>query len=65
MQKIATNYLNKKMPPIHEMVGEGIEQRWYTQFLHVLPFYWSQPSFVFLHPQDSLVSVAIPIGRNG
>lgn len=28
MQKIATNYLNKKMPPIHEMVGEGIEQRW-------------------------------------
>lgn len=28
MQKISTNYLNKKMPPIHELNHDEINQQW-------------------------------------
>ena len=30
MQKIASNYLNKKMPPIHEMNNDDNNQQWYV-----------------------------------
>ncbi len=29
MQKISANYLNKKMPPIHELNHDEINQQWY------------------------------------
>lgn len=34
MQKISTNYLNKKMPPIHELTNEEINQQWYLSHSH-------------------------------
>ena len=28
MQKIASNYLNKKMPPVHELNHDNSQQQW-------------------------------------
>ena len=38
MQKISANYLNKKMPPIHELNHDEINQQWYIVILFCFVF---------------------------
>jgi competence protein ComGC len=40
MQKISANYLNKKMPPIHEIScssdGSNNQQQWYIHYTYIV-----------------------------
>lgn len=63
MQKISANYLNKKMPPIHELNHDQSQQQWYSyrdRFYLLLSFFKLE-----FKKKDGVVHLAVASRRDG